>query len=1378
MSPVMDSPLPSIQGPGVDRRADCLAGGGEMGALMRAMDWSATPVGLVTDWPDALRFAVRLCLNSRLPAALWWGRDHQTLFYNDAFQTLMGGTERGRCLGSSSRDLRRDLGDDFGTMIDRILASGEADCAEDRLLIIDRNLPREEVYFTFSYSPITGEAGEVGGVFCSCAETTGRVIAQRRLRALRDLGASLADTETAAEACTSVVKVLAGNWRDVAFCSIYLIDDDDGTAKLAAASGVEVATDLARPLIDLIRFDHIWPLAELGRACRLEVVRDLAGQPGRPQGCHRPEPAEAALVLPIAVPGRKQVAGIMIAGLSPQCVVDDDYRDFLSLAAGQVAAAVASKSASGHARRSRVCHEELLRSESAAVGEFGDESREVSSPPATSADGLEPIERLEFLRHEAELALRESELRFMRFMGNLPGLAWIKDLDGRYVYVNDAAENAFRTRREDLYGRTDNDVFPAEVAAQFRENDRRALASETGIQTIETLEHADGLHYSLVSKFVIRGWDDEAALIGGMAVDITELIRARESTRESEERFRRLAEGIPHLVYVVTADRTVEYLNQRWRDFTGLSDADDASLKEAVHPEDYSLMNERWRDAAARGLPFEAEIRIKRAADGMYRWFLARALPISGPQGAVGKWIGTSTDIDDQKRAEQVEHVLAEAGRLLSASFDAPSTLANFCNLIVPILADWCAVDLVTDDGEVWYREVAHTDPAKVELAREYRRLYPARPDDRVGLMRVFRTGKPEFFANVSDEHLVMGARDHEELRRLRELGLRSVMIVPLVACGRSLGALTMVLAESSRRYGEADLRLALELGSRAALAVENARLFAEAQDAVRRREEALKLHCDMEKQLTLLVEASGSLSASLDICSVSNAILALSRRLVAADAYAVWHYERSTGRWGIAFSSGLSDEYQKATIVVSDHSPFMPEEPIIADNIANSPILEGRTEAYEREGIKALLVVPLTVRGASYGTIAFYYRGEHRFTEVEVRVATALSNLSAAAIGSAQLYEELRTNNRRKDEFLAMLAHELRNPLAAIDTAVSLLGVADPGHDHDHTEWGIDVISRHVKHLTRLLDDLLDVSRITRGMIQLRTKKIDAYAVLLGAIESVRPMITERQHRLATSFGMDLILEADPTRLEQIAANLLSNAAKYTQCGGQIWLTARREQDEIVVVVRDNGVGISAEQLPGVFELFVQGDRSLARSLGGLGIGLTLVQKLTELHGGTVMARSEGPGKGSEFTVRLPAAKAALAEHSRPRPRVGLTAKRPARVLVVDDNEDLARGMARLLEIRGHHVQIAYDGPSGLDKAREWRPEFVLLDIGLPGIDGFQVASLLRQDEDTKCAVIIAVSGYGQEEDRNRSRQAGFDHHLVKPIDSAELLKLLDRAQ
>jgi signal transduction histidine kinase/ActR/RegA family two-component response regulator len=369
----------------------------------------------------------------------------------------------------------------------------------------------------------------------------------------------------------------------------------------------------------------------------------------------------------------------------------------------------------------------------------------------------------------------------------------------------------------------------------------------------------------------------------------------------------------------------------------------------------------------------------------------------------------------------------------------------------------------------------------------------------------------------------------------------------------------------------------------------------------------------------------------------------------------------------------------------------------------------------------------------------------------------------------------ELDETGHRKDEFLAMLAHELRNPLAAIITAVQLSTMSGV---QDQINWSMEVINRQVKHLTRLIDDLLDVSRITRGKVELRKEKIDAYPVINGALEAIRPLIKQRNHELIVSLQAGLRLDADPTRLEQILVNLLANAAKYTESGGTIWFTAGHEGNDIVIKVRDTGIGIPPEKLPQMFELFAQGDRSLARSEGGLGIGLTLVRSLAEMHGGSVTATSEGPGKGSEFMVRLPAVAARAEEIPR------LPAKTPqanahrARILIVDDNVDMVRGLVRLLELLGHDVQTAYDGPTAVEAARVHRPEFVLLDLGLPGMDGYQVATRLRQEQGSQDAVIIAVTGYGQEDDRCRSREAGFDHHLVKPIDHNVLVTLISQSQ
>jgi signal transduction histidine kinase len=393
--------------------------------------------------------------------------------------------------------------------------------------------------------------------------------------------------------------------------------------------------------------------------------------------------------------------------------------------------------------------------------------------------------------------------------------------------------------------------------------------------------------------------------------------------------------------------------------------------------------------------------------------------------------------------------------------------------------------------------------------------------------------------------------------------------------------------------------------------------------------------------------------------------------------------------------------------------------------------------------------------------------------------VQTALRDRSRQYARRADFIERerqaqaLRENDRHKDEFLAMLAHELRNPLAAVNNAVTVLKMSD---DEESRNWASDVVERQVQQLVRLIDDLLDVSRITSGKIRLRKEFVDASSILDQAIESARPLIEERRHEFSVSVERgQLPLYADVTRVAQIILNLLTNAAKYTNRGGRIWLTAVREDKHITISIRDNGLGIPPEKLPEMFRLFSQGDRSLARSEGGLGIGLTIVRKLAEMHGGSVEAHSEGPGKGSEFIVHLPSARTPKKPLPKA-PRGQLPAVGGARILVVDDNADTALGLVRLLSILGNEVSAVHDGPAAIESARTFRPHFVLLDIGLPGMDGYHVASALREDEALKNTVIIAVSGYGQEEDRRRSRAAGFDYHLVKPVDFESLTSLIGR--
>jgi len=434
------------------------------------------------------------------------------------------------------------------------------------------------------------------------------------------------------------------------------------------------------------------------------------------------------------------------------------------------------------------------------------------------------------------------------------------------------------------------------------------------------------------------------------------------------------------------------------------------------------------------------------------------------------------------------------------------------------------------------------------------------------------------------------------------------------------------------------------------------------------------------------------------------------------------------------------------------------------------------------------LPVILITGQGADSPAVSLALESLGNVTLVErpTRVTSLVSAVHSALRARERQYqardhlmerektaEALRQADRRKDEFLATLAHELRNPLAPIRNALQILRMT--ASDDPTAERVCEMMERQVNHMVRLVDDLMEVSRITRGLIELREEETDVATVILSAVETSKPLVEAGEHQLAVSLSPEPIpLRGDSMRLAQVFANLLNNAAKYTDHGGQIWLTAKRVGPTAVVTVRDNGIGLPEDMLPTVFDMFMQADRSANRSQGGLGIGLTLVKSLVELHGGTISVHSDGPGQGSEFTVRLPVATETKTKSRQPASAADASRAPSRRVLVVDDNKDAAVSLAMLLKFLGTDVDTANDGQAALAVMETNRPDVVLLDIGMPGMDGFEVARRIRERHDWDGVVLIALTGWGQTEDRNRTRAAGFDHHLVKPADITTLQSLL----
>jgi signal transduction histidine kinase/DNA-binding response OmpR family regulator len=563
----------------------------------------------------------------------------------------------------------------------------------------------------------------------------------------------------------------------------------------------------------------------------------------------------------------------------------------------------------------------------------------------------------------------------------------------------------------------------------------------------------------------------------------------------------------------------------------------------------------------------------------------------------------------------------------------------------------------------------------------------------------------------------------------------------------------------------------------------------AEQRVALAREQAARAAAEEATRRSLFLAEASTALARSLDFEDTRNALL----RLVVpslADVAGVTLAGENGRPWRteLAWLAAPPDGVRQTQLEEAEG----PDDPLRAavDRVLGSgraEVLDGLCVAYPPiaceapvGSVRKAAVLPLLARGRTLGALTLAQRGaERHFGPSDLALAEDLAGRAAVALDNARLYREVQEADQHKNEFLAMLAHELRNPLAPIRNAVQILQT-DTANARQ-IRWAREVIGRQVQQMVRMVDDLLDVSRITRGKIDLQREPVDMAAVVAAAVETSRPLIDSRRHHLTVTLPPEPArTEGDPTRLAQVIANLLNNAAKYTEEGGRIWLSVERIQGEIVVRVRDTGVGVPPEMLGRIFDLFAQVDRSLDRSQGGLGIGLTLARRLVELHGGRVEVRSDGPGTGSEFIVRLPELAAA---QTRPPAKEGdYTANGnplPAlRTLIIDDNVDGAESMKILLQAKGLDVRTAFDGPEGLAAADAFRPEVVLLDIGLPKMDGYEVARRLRRQSGQELSLLVAVSGYGQEEDRQLSRQAGFDFHLVKPVSPEVLDDLLRSAR
>ncbi|HSN30920.1 MAG TPA: PAS domain-containing protein [Kofleriaceae bacterium] len=938
---------------------------------------------------------------------------------------------------------------------------------------------------------------------------------------------------------------------------------------------------------------------------------------------------------------------------------------------------------------------------------------------------------------------------------SLPGLVGFVDRDARYQYVNAAYEAWFGQPRAFFVGKRIRDIVAPEMYAKIASSVERALAGER-VQFRDRVAYPTGTRDIDVQYMPVR--DSSGAQIGFavLVLDITSEIALAASQTRTTNRLQRLLAVAGQLATAKTADDVGHAVVDAG---VGALEAAMAGMwivdGEALVLQRESGFSDEHRRAFARielasQNPIAVAVRERRAlwigSRGEYAQRFGETEATYRPDGPPPLAFGATPIVIDGLAVGALVFVFHDERRLTAEE-----------RTYIEVLAAQTSEALARTRLHEQLVEALELSQAMIQASPAAIILF-----DGMGRVHAWNTAAERVF----------GWRAADVIGRPSPAATDAQRAELLERVSHATSGGVVAGFEAQRRTADGrviDVHIYASPVRRAGEVLCLAMIF----DITERKR--------IERGRQLVAQASGLLARSLDWAQTTTQLVGLP-----VPSFADWCMVQllEDNQLRSIAMSGVSDV---SRLPVFEHQPergaasraiATGETHVLADvdeaklrEIARD---ESHLQRLRRLGMRSYMAAPMRAGGRVIGAFLFGSRTRN-FDGVDRAIAEGLAAHSADAIENARLYREATTAraeaeaaSRAKDQFLAMLGHELRNPLAPITTALELMALRPPPHKRER-----EVIERQVVHLTRLVDDLLDVSRITRGKIELARQRLSIAAIVARAVELASPLLEQRSHVLSVDVPDALAVEGDPTRLSQVVANLLTNAARYTPSRGSIDVTGRRDGGEVVLRVRDNGIGLAPDMLTSIFDIFVQGPQSIARTEGGLGLGLAIVRSLVQMHGGSVSATSEGLGRGAMFEVRLPAAAPTSAEMAAVAVRPAPTPSR-LRVLVVDDNDDAAELLAELLVERGHDVRTANDGPDALRVAAELHPDVALLDIGLPVMDGYELAQRLR---DTVGPLrLIAVTGYGQPADRERARDAGFEVHLAKPVAIEKLYKALER--
>ncbi|MBC7480913.1 MAG: response regulator [Rhizobacter sp.] len=1384
-----------------------LMGGGGMGALIRSMDWSKTSLGPVAEWPQSLRTTISICLSTDLPICVIWGPGLVQL-YNDAYRVICG-DKHPQSMGQNFSECWKEAWPVIGEAHDTALAGDKA-FLETQHIFLERHGYLEECFFTFSFSPIRDETGRVGGLFHPVIEMTAQMLSARRTRTLRDLTAHTSKAKSISEVLAFSAQTFAEYDLDLPFVLLYALEPHGDQARLVGATGLSEDSVARLSSVCLTEVQAVWPLEAVvrsGSAVKVDDVRRrLAGASCGPNL----ELPNAALAVPIIPPGADRPIAIFIAGISPRLPMNEAYRSFYDSLASGVTTAVVNAGAYEDERRRAKALSELDRAKTAF---FSNVSHEFRTPLTLMLgpieDALTGSEELAPLHRERLDVVYRNGLRLLRLVNGLLDFSRIEA--GR-------VRGAFEP--------TDLAEFTVDLASNFR-----SACEKAGLELrvdCPPLSEPVFVDRPMWEKIVLNLLSNAFKFTFEGEITVT----LRQADRAAELVVRDSGTGIPGAEMSRLFERFHRVENARGRTHEG-SGIGLALVQELVklHGGTISAESETASEAE-RGTTFRISIplgtehlppeqvvagRIAAQPAGGASPFVQEALrwlpdaELSGDGGA--EVPSVHNDLPDA--ALSTRRTVADLPRVLVADDNA-----DMRRYVERLLQGQYKVEAVAD-GEAALAAVRRRMPDIILTDVMMPRL------DGFGLLKALRCDPRTAGVPV----ILLSARAGEESRvEGMEVGADAYLVKPFSA--RELLARVGSLLQITRLRREADESIrASEERFRALVSASSDVVYRMSADwtemrHLQGREFVSDTHEPNRSWLLKYIAPDDQplVMAAIDAAIRSKGVFELEHRVMRVDCTPGWTFSRaiplldSNGEiiewFGMASDVTPRKHAEEAlrqtegrfrTLFESMDEGFCVIEMILdADSrpadyrfLEVNPAFEKHTGLQGATGKRMLELAPdhdacwfeiygrVAVTGEPIRFVREAKALENRWFDVYAfrlgdaasrKVALLFNDITSrkkAEHERERLVGQLREQDVRKDEFLATLAHELRNPLAPIRNGLQLMKLAR--NDGEAVEQARDMMERQVGHMVRLIDDLLDLSRISHGNLELKRERVELSLVVRHAVETSHPLIDQMGHDLSLAVPLvPIYIDGDLTRLSQVFSNLLNNAAKYTERGGRIRLSVKQQGSDVVVTVEDNGVGIPAHMLGKVFEIFTQVDRSLERSKGGLGIGLSLVQRLVELHGGSVQASSDGDGKGSAFVVRLPVAlplggdrrEEGEAEPVRPQSR--------RRILVVDDNQDAAISLAELLKIMGNETATAYDGLEALEVAAAFRPDVALLDIGMPKLNGYEVCRRIRQQSWGKSIVLFALTGWGQEDDQQRSLAAGFDAHLVKPVLFDDLEALL----